>query len=561
MRLLLLALIVGSACYDVKARKETLDRDHLRKETLDRDHLRKLFRSMLERLHRESNYKDRPYHGVHSYSAYSHQNQYLSTVGYPEPSYDRYSHDDSTRYSASSHIHTPHFRSASYSIYHNSDWSQSPSGSYPSYDNGDWSQSPSGSYPSYDNTTVTYPRVPLPAIHRTTTAAGPKAPAIHRTTTAAGPKAPAIHRTTTAAGRRAPAIHRTTTAAGPRAPAIHRTTTAAGPRAPAIHRTTTAAGPRAPAIHRPARRLVQTPAIHRPAAGRRPRRLSIVRHGAGPDARYPSSGGWSQSPAIHRTTTAAGPRAPAIHRTTTAAGPRAPAIHRPARRLVAESGPGYPSSGSGGWSQNPGPGYPSSGSGGWSQNTGPGYPSSGSGGWSQNTGPGYPSSANGVSYPSHRSISTSLPQYGIDTMPAIQELEPECIADLKRLNALDKVKPKVFKKVVRQAEKFADQMARNLSAFESTFEQQDMLHLVQSNGILLHDFQSLIKNALKKGSCQLALMKLLLDKITSNEDARNLPLRAVQFSLVTTTAYSAVIEEELDGLRKAVEIVEKAIRK
>jgi len=43
-----------------------------------------------------------------------------------------------------------------------------------------------------------------------------------------------------------------------------------------------------------------------------------------------------------------------------------------------------------------------------------------------------------------------------------------------------------------------------------------MLHLVQSNGILLHDFQSLIKNALKKGSCQLALMKLLLDKITSN---------------------------------------------
>ena len=45
------------------------------------------------------------------------------------------------------------------------------------------------------------------------------------------------------------------------------------------------------------------------------------------------------------------------------------------------------------------------------------------------------------------------------------------------------------------------------------------------------------------------------------EDARNLPLRAVQFSLVTTTAYSAVIEEELDGLRKAVEIVEKAIRK
>ncbi|KAK2141207.1 hypothetical protein LSH36_1140g00015 [Paralvinella palmiformis] len=148
-------------------------------------------------------------------------------------------------------------------------------------------------------------------------------------------------------------------------------------------------------------------------------------------------------------------------------------------------------------------------------------------------------------------------------------------------------------------------MARNLSAFESTFEQQDMLHLVQSNGIFLHDFQSLIKNALKKGSCQLALMKLLLDKITSNDkvdndrrlvewyqevriairndticiaqdiqgfsrhlsffkeltkDACNLPLRAVQFSLVTTTAYSAVIEEELDGLRKAVELVEKAIR-
>ncbi|KAK2141209.1 hypothetical protein LSH36_1140g00017 [Paralvinella palmiformis] len=152
-------------------------------------------------------------------------------------------------------------------------------------------------------------------------------------------------------------------------------------------------------------------------------------------------------------------------------------------------------------------------------------------------------------------------------------------------------------------------MARNLSAFESTFEQQDMLHLVQSNGIFLHDFQSLIKNALKKGSCQLALMKLLLDKITSNvlnldkvddhrglvewyekariairndmicitqdiqgfsrhlsffkeltKDACNLPLRAVQFSLVTTTAYSAVIEEELDDLRKAVELVEKAIR-
>jgi len=40
------------------------------------------------------------------------------------------------------------------------------------------------------------------------------------------------------------------------------------------------------------------------------------------------------------------------------------------------------------------------------------------------------------------------------------------------------------------------------------------------------------------------------------EDARNLPLRAVQFSLVTTTAYSAVIEEELDGLRKAVELVD-----
>ncbi|KAK2141212.1 hypothetical protein LSH36_1140g00025, partial [Paralvinella palmiformis] len=255
----------------------------------------------------------------------------------------------------------------------------------------------------------------------------------------------------------------------------------------------------------------------------------------------------------------------------------------------------YPSSGSGGWSQSAS--YPSSGSGGWSQSAS--YPSSGSGGWSQN--PAYPSSGSDASYPSHLSISTSHPEYGIDTMPAIQELEPECIADLKRLNALDKVKPKVFKKVVRQAEKFADQMVRNLSAFESTFEQQDMLHLVQSNGILLHDFQSLIKNALKKGSCQLALMKLLLDKITSNDqvdddrrlvewyqkarmaiktdmicivrdiqgfgrhlsfskeltkDARNLPLRAVQFSLVTTTAYSAVIEEELDGLRKAVELVD-----
>ena len=44
------------------------------------------------------------------------------------------------------------------------------------------------------------------------------------------------------------------------------------------------------------------------------------------------------------------------------------------------------------------------------------------------------------------------------------------------------------------------------------------------------------------------------------EDACNLPLRAVQFSLVTTTAYSTLLEEELDDLRKAVELVEKAIR-